>query len=178
MKIKAFSTILEPDPRFVDMQMVDAETGVLRQMAFEDHYNAVIDIKLTGPVPVDVQSSFDRARSAMVYAFFDYELLVVGEVQAFGSFELALKHRLDGHGGLSSGTLRNLVERARKNCVLPKVSDIGASSGDPIDALIHMRNGLSHGTCEIHSPSMALSVLQACGAWIDYIQIGSNGSTA
>jgi hypothetical protein len=35
----------------------------------------------------------------MVYAFFDYDLFVVGEVQAFGAFELALKHRLNGHGG-------------------------------------------------------------------------------
>jgi hypothetical protein len=45
----------------------------------------------------------------MIYAFFDYDLLVVGEVQALGAFEIALKHRLNGHGGASRGTLRNLI---------------------------------------------------------------------
>jgi hypothetical protein len=38
---------------------------------------------------------------------------------------------------------------------------------DPIEALIALRNGLSHGTAEIHSPGMALAVVEACARAID-----------
>ena len=37
---------------------------------------------------------------------------------------------------------------------------------DPVEALIALRNGLSHGSAEIHSPGMALKILAACADWI------------
>jgi hypothetical protein len=105
----------------------------------------------------------------IIYAFFDYDLFVVGEVQAFGAFELALKHRLNGHGGAARGTLRNLVDRARKIGVLPPLACGTNASSDPIEALIALRNGLSHGTSDIHSPAMALEVMGACASWINHV---------
>jgi hypothetical protein len=90
-------------------------------------------------------------------------------VQAFGAVQLALKHRLNGHGGASCGTLRNLVDRARKGGILPaRVTDANVFS-DPIEALIVLRNGLSHGTSDVHSPSMALGIAQTCASWIDHV---------
>lgn len=91
--------------------------------------------------------------------FFDYDLFVVGEVQAF---ELALKHRVNGHGGPTRGTLRKLVDQARKAKILPSLAPAGQGLADPVEALIALRNGLSHGNSEIHSPGMALEVAAAC----------------
>ena len=110
-----------------------------------------------------------RARNTLIYAFFDYDLFVVGEVQAFGAFELALKHRLNGHGGASRGTLRNLVDRARKGSFLPGLTPGANALSDPIEALIALRNGLSHGTSDIHSPAMALDVVETCAFWITHL---------
>ena len=106
--------------------------------------------------------AFDRARNTMIYAFFDYDLFVVGEVQAFGALELALKHRVNGHGGPTRGTLRKLVDQARKAKILPSLAPAGQGLADPVEALIALRNGLSHGNSEIYSPGMALEVAAAC----------------
>jgi hypothetical protein len=38
---------------------------------------------------------------------------------------------------------------------------------DPIEAIIHLRNALAHGTSDIHSPGMAMDVLEACAREID-----------
>jgi hypothetical protein len=76
-------------------------------MTLEDHHSSLYRIGLRGIAPAEVRSGFDRARNVMLYALFDYDLSVVGEVQAIGAFELALKHQLNGHGGHSRGTLRN-----------------------------------------------------------------------
>src|SRR6185312_5612178 len=117
MAFKAVENILQPDPRFADLCVV--ENGTVRRMTLADHHGALADISLSGTAPADVAAAFDRARNTIIYAFFDYDLFVVGEVQAFGAFELALKHRLNGHGGAARGTLRNLVDRARKGGFLP-----------------------------------------------------------
>lgn len=137
-------------------------------MTLADHHGAIADISLSDAVPGEVGAAFDRARNTVIYAFFDYDLFVVGEVQAFGAFELALKHRLNGHGGAARGTLRNLVDRARKAGILPALVPGPTVVSDPIEALIALRNGLSHGTSDIHSPGMALEVVAACASWIDH----------
>jgi hypothetical protein len=167
MAFKAVENILQPDPRFADLCVV--ENGMARRMTLADHHAALADVSLAGSAPDDVTSAFDRARNTIIYAFFDYDLFVVGEVQAFGAFELALKHRLNGHGGATRGTLRNLVDRARKTGVLPALVSGPTVISDPIEALIALRNGLSHGTSDIHSPGMALEVVAACASWIDHV---------
>ena len=167
MPFKFFDDILKPDPRFADLCVV--ERGVARRMTLADHHGAIANINLNDAVPDEVGAAFDRARNTIIYAFFDYDLFVVGEVQAFGAFELALKHRLNGHGGAARGTLRNLVDRARKAGILPALVPGPIVVSDPIEALIALRNGLSHGTSDIHSPGMALEVVAACASWIDHV---------
>jgi len=69
----------------------------------------------------------------------------------------------------SLGTLRNLVDRARKAGVLPHIAPGNIPLNDPIEALIALRNGLSHGSADIHSPGMAMDVLAICSGWIDFL---------
>ncbi|TAL82097.1 MAG: hypothetical protein EPN75_02940 [Beijerinckiaceae bacterium] len=167
MPFKSLDDILKPDPRFADLCVVQG--GIAWRMTLADHHGAIADISLSDAVPGEVGAAFDRARNTVIYAFFDYDLFVVGEVQAFGAFELALKHRLNGHGGAARGTLRNLVDRARKAGILPALVPGPTVVSDPIEALIALRNGLSHGTSDIHSPGMALEVVAACASWIDHV---------
>jgi hypothetical protein len=167
MGFKTVENLLQPDPRFADLCVVENDKA--RRMTLVDHHGAMADISLSGAAPADVATAFDRARHTIICAFFDYDLFVVGEVQAFGAFELALKHRLNGHGGAARGTLRNLVHRARTGGVLPALIPGPTAVSDPIDALIALRKGLSHGTSDIHSPEMALEVVAACASWIDHV---------
>ena len=167
MVFKSANESLEPDVRFADLCVV--ENGVARFMNLADHHAGIASVSLAGTAPQEVRDAFDRARSVLVYAYFNYDLLVVGELQSFGAFELSLKHRLNGDGGVSKGTLRNLVDRARKAGIFPPKPPTGQELSGPIEALIALRNGLSHGTSEIHSPGMALTVLEACATAIDTV---------
>ena len=125
MPFKSLDDILKPDPRFADLCVVQG--GIARRMTLADHHGAIANINISDAVPDEVSAAFDRARNTIIYAFFDYDLFVVGEVQAFGAFELTLKHRLHGHGAAARGTLRNLVDRARKGGVLPPLTPGGKS---------------------------------------------------
>jgi len=164
---KTVESILQPDPRFASFCVF--EDGMFREMTVADHHLAVANISLAAAVRTEVVAAFDRARNTIIYAFFDYDLLVVGEVQALGAFELALKYRLNGHGGRCRGTLRNLVDKARKTGILPPSVASPAAQLDSIEALIAIRNGLSHGTSEIHTPGVALDLVAACASWIDHV---------
>lgn len=172
MPIKPLEDVFKPDPRFADLRVV--ESAGARRMTFVDHHKAITAITVSDAVPDDVSVAFDRARNTLIYAFFDYDLLVVGEMQAFGAFELALKYRLNGHGGATRGTLRNLVDRARKAGALPPLAPGSNSFADPIEALIALRNGLSHGTSDIHSPGMTLGAVEACACWITHLYRSSS----
>ena len=167
MPFKSLDDALRPDSRFASMVVVEGDAA--RPLMFADHHRQIANIGLSNAAPPEVQTAFDRARNTMLYAFFDYELLVVSEGQAFGAFELALKHRLDGQNGLSRGPLRKLVDRARKAGVLPPAIRGGHVMADPIEALIHLRNSLLHGTTDIHPPAVALDILSACAEWVDHL---------
>jgi len=174
MGFKSVESILQPDPRYADMCVV--ENGVPRQMTLRDHHATLAGIDLVEHVPNEVSTAFDRARNTLIYAFFDYHLWIVGEEQACGAFELALKFRLNGHGGPAWGNLRTRVKRAREDGILPPPLTGAGILLDPIDALVAVRNGLSHGTAEIHSPAMGLEVLGACAHWINYISRSPGGA--
>ena len=165
MAYKTVDQILQPDSRFDNLCVV--EPGGVRFMNLADHHQMIGDVPLTGSAPDEVRDAYDRARNTMLYAFFDYDLLVVGEIQAFGAFELALKHRINGHGLDAKGSLRTLVDRARKQGIFPKIADPSQPFADRIEAMIALRNGLAHGTSQIHPPGMALQVLVACAWGID-----------
>lgn len=160
MAFKSVDQILEPDARYAGLVVVDG--GGVRPVGLTAHHAAVADVALHGNAPGEVRDAFDRARNLVLYAYFDYDLLVNAEIQALGAVELALRLRLAGQ---SSDTLHNLVERARKHCIFPKWSR--AQPIDRAQSLVAMRNGLSHGTTDIHTPGMTMIVLEACGWAID-----------
>jgi hypothetical protein len=91
MAFRAVNHILEPDSTFADLAVFDS--AGLRRLSLTDDHAAIAGITLKGCAPQAVWDAFDRARSIFVYAWFDYDLLVVGENQAFSAFELALKIR-------------------------------------------------------------------------------------
>jgi hypothetical protein len=114
---KAPDEILSADPRFSSLFMCD-ERGV-RPMDIFAHHRGIEAVDLSGAAPQEVRTAFDRARNILLYAYFAYDLLVVGETQAFSAFELALKHRLARNPVKGKETLRNLIDRARKVGILP-----------------------------------------------------------
>ena len=79
MPFKPFDDILKPDPRFADLCVV--EGGTTRRMTLADHHGTIAGINLSDAVPKEVGAAFDRARNTVIYAFFDSDLFVVGEVQ-------------------------------------------------------------------------------------------------
>lgn len=164
---KTADQILVPDSRFHDY-VVEREDGWWR-LGLTDHHRMLEEIAITGSVPQAVVDAFDRARHVMLYAFFDYDLLVMGEIQAFGAFELALRHRLHGGAEGRTGTLRNLVDQARKAKIFGPAPPKDQLFSDPIEAMIMLRNGLAHGTSDVHAPGMALSVLDSCKRGIDAV---------
>lgn len=167
MAYKSADDILKPDARFEGFVVLEGEWH--RPMTLFDHHAAIGRVVLSGSVPAEVRDAYDRARNTMLYAFFDYDLLVVGEIQADGAFELALKHRINGHGGESKGSMRNLVDQARKAGIFPKLAAGATPFDDPVEAMIALRNSLSHGNTQIHSPGMALEVLDSCAWGIDTV---------
>lgn len=158
--------IFTPDPRSIGFAVVTDQT--VRKISIADHHREIDAIYPVGNIPTEVATVFDRARNTMLFAFFEYELWVVGELQAFGAFELAIKFRLDSVGILSSRTLRKHIDRARKHGIIPQMSS-GPGKLDAYEALILMRNELSHGSFDIHTPAMALSILRACSDQISYL---------
>lgn len=160
MAFKSVDQILEADARYAGLAIVDRD-GVHR-IDLAAHHAAVAHVALHGAAPSEVRDAFDRARNLVLYAYFDYDLLVNAEIQALGAVELALRLRLAGQ---SSDTLHNLVERARKHAIFPKWSR--AQPIDRAQSLVAMRNGLSHGTTDIHTPGMTIIVLEGCAWAID-----------
>ena len=72
----------------------------------------------------------------------------------------------------SKETLRNLVDRARKGGILPPISSKDRPLSDPIEAMIALRNGLSHGTADLYLPAMAVNAVEACAGVIGIIYPG------
>lgn len=172
MAFKSADDILRPDPRFESFCVL--EDAGPRRMTLADHHRMIREVSLAGAAPLEVRDAFDRARNTLLYAFFDYDLMVVAGNQAFGAFELALKHRLNGHGGPAKGTLRNLVDRARKQQIFPPLPQRNPSLAwrppvDPIEAMIALRNDLAHGTSQVHSPGIAMDLLSTCAWAIDLV---------
>jgi hypothetical protein len=172
MAFKSAADILNPDCRFDNLCVVEA--GIVRSMTLADHHQMICEVALRGDAPTEVREAFDRARNILLYSYFDYDLTVVAEVQAFGAFELSLKHRLNGHGGQAKGTLRNLVDRARKQKIfeaLPAPPEDGSwrPPTDRVEIMIMLRNDLAHGTANIHTPGMSTQILELCAWGIDTV---------
>jgi hypothetical protein len=160
---KLESEILLPDPRFAALRTVKA-SGV-SAVNVADHYRHAERISIIPTAPLEVRASFDRARNVFLYAWFCYELLVVSELQAFGALELALKLKVFS-GSQRASSLGRLFRTARQNGLLPPPK---TDAIDHLDALLLMRNSLAHGTFEIHTPDMSLTVLSGCAEVINQL---------
>ncbi len=167
MAFRTLDQILKADPRFGDLVVADA--AGIRRLTLADHHATIENISLKSQAPPTVMHAFDRARNILLYAWFDYDLLVVGESQAFGAFELALKHRLNAAGRTERGGLGQLIDQTRKHGILPVATTVAAREMDPIEALRHMRNALAHGTSDVHTPAMAFDVATLCASAIDFV---------
>jgi hypothetical protein len=154
--------ILVPDKRFAALYGVNA-LGICK-VTIADHYRRIDGLSINPVAPLEVHTSFDRARNVFIYAWFCYELLVVSELQAFGALELALKLRLL-RSSQKVSSLGSLLRLARQNRLLPP--KVGAT--DQLDALLAIRNALAHGALQVHTPEMSLTVLLGCAEVINLL---------
>lgn len=160
--------ILIPDGRFTDQYLLSAAGKWPVTLA--DHHGLIQTMELSARVPDVVHAAFDRARHALLYAWFSYDLLTVGEAQALNALELALKLRLAAGGWAGKkGGLGRLVEKARRFALLPPRSEHFGADIDPATALVFIRNELVHGTTDVHSPGMAIEVVKSCASVINEI---------
>ena len=162
--MKTFEESLQPDPRFRAFMAYD-EYDQLRRMEFRDHYAMVANLDLPMGVTRTVATNWERALHCLVYAWFDYELLIVGEGQAFAAADLALKEKLaypPGKGPLGfAGRLKAAVERG---LVMPSTATNGWLTTHEI--LGALRNEIAHGTEHVHDPNMASRVFDHLRALI------------
>ncbi len=166
MPLKLLGEVSQADLRFATDMMLDGAEW--RTVTFGDHHALVRSIEPRSDIPDDVQEAFDRARNALLYAWFYYELLVVAETQAFSALELGLKVRLRcDDWNMKSRSLRHLTKEARQRKLMPPETDASSGMLDEMEMLAHLRNDLAHGTGSLHSPAMVLPVFERCAAVID-----------
>lgn len=65
--------------------------------------------------------------------------------------------------------MRNLVDRARKAGIFPKLVPGTSIIDDQVEVMVMLRNALAHGNSEIHPPGMALRALELCAWGIDTV---------
>lgn len=165
MPLKPFAQMLEVDPRHLgSFVQVDDELCLADRAKYHRRIEA---LRLGSGCPTDVQISFDRARHVLLYAWFEYELLVVAESLACATFELALKHKLYGSEYQSErGALKKHIDKARQSGLLPPLpTSSDQTTWEPPDrytAILHIRNVLAHGTTEIHNTAQALQLITWC----------------
>lgn len=162
---KPLSEVLQRDPRY-DLIVVPDEQGRLRNVELADHHADVAAMELSGFVPDEVRTIFDRARHAYLYAWFDYELTPLAVQQALSALEVALKL---GGLGTPRSTLRPLLEEAVARGLAPplwgqlKLPETVAS----------FRNHWAHGSHHFGTPSMALSVIGFVWEMIDRVALST-----
>jgi hypothetical protein len=162
--MKPLDEILEPDARHA-VFMTWGEYGELRQSTFEDHYAMAASLKLPSGLPANVERSWDRALNCLVYAWFDYELMILAESQALMTADLALKQKLafpEGKGPL--GFRGRLKEAVARGLLQPSFSH-GDWPNDH-DLLSDLRNDLMHGSEQVHDPNIAFIVFTRLRALI------------
>ncbi len=163
---RPFDESLSPDPRFAYFRIPDPVEG-LRELRFEDHHADIDAIAIPQCAPHDVREAFDRSRNCFLYAWFSYELTVVAESQALASLELALKERL---GALVPPVkkLRGLGARLSAAVKRGILAAPNSTPGVPDRHFIvsAIRNELSHGSKEVHTPDWALDVIRMCAELI------------
>lgn len=155
--MKPIAEALEPDARYRQI-MSYGEYDELRPITFQDLYEMAAGLHLPPGAPANVERCWDRALHCLLYAWFDYELMIVGEGQAFAAVELALKDKLahppnEGPRGFGG----RLKEAIKRGLVAPAPS----TNGWPDDhtVLVDLRNEIAHGTDHVHYPTTAEQIV-------------------
>ena len=152
--LKPVDELSLPDPRIATTA---GRTGLAPITLLEQH-DWVEAIRLGPDTPQAVVEGFDRARNAFIYAYYVYEFLMLAELQALATVEMALRLRL-GPRAHHKDTLANLVQKAVKDGHL---SNPPPPNPDLATILTMMRNDLAHGSDHVHLPSMTITLLEMC----------------
>jgi hypothetical protein len=130
----------------------------LDPIAVEDHHADVAAVTISAAAPFEVREAFDRARNALLYGWYVYELGSLAESQAYSTLEMALRMRLGVKGGKGAPGLKLLLVRARDDGLLPHVDHRRVDH--LIELVAHLRNTWNHGTSNLHDPGTTLSMLR------------------
>ncbi len=156
---------LTPDPRFASTVAVNVD-GTVRPLTFSDHYGVVARLDTITGAPAPVRTAYRRALHCFLYSWFDYEMMIVAEGQAFASFELALKLKLNRP--VDAPALHGMGPR------LKAAIDVGllpppdpTQHPDEYFLLRSIRNELAHGSGDVHPPALVIEVLKRCAALIE-----------
>jgi hypothetical protein len=130
----------------------------LEPITFDDHYKEVEALTLSAAVPSQVIDAFDRARNALVYSWFAYELGSLAEMQGYATLEMALRMRFNYRAGKRAPGLHNLLSKAIAEGIV--VNRQSRAKGGIAYFVSAMRNIWGHGTDNLLDPSMTLQSLQ------------------
>ncbi|WP_157677975.1 hypothetical protein [Brevundimonas diminuta] len=151
----------------------DPDTG-LRPITFEDHYEMVARLGLQTAVPEVIERLYGRALHALLYGWFDYELMVVACGQALATLEFSLKTRL-GAPAAKMGGLKPRLDHAVKRGLLSAPTP--SAWGDE-HALALIRNEIAHGSDHVYAPNMAEVVFDRCRSLITELYSPTAGPEA
>jgi hypothetical protein len=172
-KLKAFSTLLEPDARWANIVLFNTTTKDVSPITFNDHYHAFSAITLTSATPEDVQSQFNISKMLGIYTWLYYPLHQVAESKAFSTLEMALRLRFPEAG--RPGLKKLLLFALKKGAISDDgFSHVTITKDDPTryskqlpDILPHLRNDLDHGSSTLHPDS--ISTLRICAEIINQL---------
>lgn len=160
--MKTYAEALEADDRYRIIRIDDPVEG-LRPITFEDHYAMVADLQLPAGVPEVVDRLYDRALHALLYGWFDYELMVVAAGQALASLEFGLKARLGASAVGMNGLGRRLAHAVETEILAPPRP---GRWGNDHALLVKIRNEIAHGSDHVYPPEMAAILFDHCRALI------------
>ena len=160
--VKSYADPLKPDDRYRIMMVNDLVDG-LRPVRFEDHYEMVARLSMSAAVPEVIERLYCRALHALMYGWFDYELMVVACGQALATLEFSLKTRL-GAPVAKMGGLKPRLDYAVREGLLsaPRPS----AWGDDHVLLASIRNEIAHGSDHVYAPEMAEVIFDRCRSLI------------
>lgn len=156
--MKSHAEILKVDARYRIM-MVDDPLEGLRPITLADHYAMVAGLQLPAGVPEGVGRLYDRALHALLYGWFDYELMVVACGQALASLEYGLKARLGPPAAKKNGLAKRLAAAVEQGLIPPPMS---GQWGDDHAMLAAIRNEIAHGSDHVYPPALAEGLFIRC----------------
>lgn len=115
-EFKKIEEVNVPDTRMERQEIFDSKSGAFRNITFADYYRSVSGITLHVGVPDGVHSHFDVAKNLLLYSWYVYRFLMVAEMQASASLELAIKEKCARENEPQKRGLKNLIGLAESKC--------------------------------------------------------------